>query len=138
MPTFIDHTPCAICGETLHRHWNEPGTESAWLDANGAIIGTDQDAKPAGIETTADYILWLQRTDIRAYSSFTAAGTAMLPPWQHRHQAVPVQPVFSAGEAVPECCGMPARLIRDGWLCRVSSERLIKDSTGGVCGLLGA
>ena len=138
MPTFINETKCSVCEETLHRTWNEPGIESAWLDSNGGIIGSDESAKPAGVNTTADYLLWLRQHDIRTYSAFTAAGTGMLPPWQHRHQAVPVAPVFGRGETVPECCGMPARLVRDGWLCRVRAVMLVEDSLGGVRGLLGA
>jgi hypothetical protein len=138
MPDFVDQTTCAICGDVLHRHWNFGGTESAWLDSEGSIIGSDQTLKPAGVETFAEYLTWLKLHDIRTYSAFTAAGTAMLPPWQHRHQAVPVAPVFGPGETVPECCGMPTQLVRDGWLCRVRAVMLIEDGAGGVGGLLGA
>lgn len=115
----------------MYRHWNRSGIESAWLDENGSIIGSDEAAKPAGVETAADYLLWLKRNDIRAYSSFTAAGAGMLPPWQHRHKAIEVQSLL-AGEVVPDCCGMPARLVRDGWLCRISAEMLVEDGSSGI------
>lgn len=138
MPGFVDQTTCAICGCALYRHWNVSGTESAWLDSDSRIVGEDQTLKPAGVENFAEYLNWLKRHDIRTYSALTAAGTAMLPPWQHRHQAIPVAPLFGPGETVPDCCGMPAQLVRDGWLCRVRAVMLVEHSSSGICGLLGA
>lgn len=118
VPEFVNETACAQCRCPMFRHWNAAGTESTWLDADGRRAG-GQDG-PAGIDTVYDYLNWLRDNNIAEYASFSvkvSLGATILP-WQHWHRPIPVSVRFTPGQTVPQCCGHPALLQRDRWVCR--------------------
>jgi hypothetical protein len=126
MPTFINETTCKVCGVPLFRRWSGDGVESWWVDGAGNLIGDDNGRSgPPGVSTVWGYVDWLRDNDptFAIYSSWLCRADlgASCCPWQHPHQPAPVPVVYAPGESLPECCGWPAHLIRDGWRCRVTS-----------------
>lgn len=118
VPEFPSETICEQCRCPMFRQWNAAGTESTWLDAETSSVGGQ--GGPAGINTVYDYLNWLRDNDIAEYSSFSVKvvlGAAILP-WQHWHRPVPVSVRLAPGQTVPQCCGQPALLQRDRWVCR--------------------
>ncbi|KAA1250313.1 hypothetical protein F0Q45_10260 [Mycobacterium simiae] len=118
MAKTTDETSCSVCGVRLLRRWNRSGTDFTWLDEGGHNYGGD--GGPAGVDNIWDYLDWLRIHDIGGYSLFLARVTlgAGILPWQHWHSPAPAPVVYEPGEVPPWCCGEPARLGRDGWLCR--------------------
>jgi hypothetical protein len=113
---------CAECGARMSRSWLRDGLElSPWLDDRG---------RPTGGESERDRLYALldvldERPELRSETSVMAAysrlNASVLLSFgdggDHLHR-VEVEP-FSG--VVPECCGWPMRLVRDGWACRYPS-----------------
>lgn len=118
VPEFVNETACEVCRCPMFRRWNASGTESTWLDADGSRVG--KQGGPGGIDTVYDYLKWLQNTAIAEYSPFSGKVTlgAAILSWQHWHRPIPVSVRFVRSEKVPQCCGQPALLQRDRWVCR--------------------
>jgi hypothetical protein len=118
VPEFVNETTCELCQCRMFRHWNAAGTESSWLDGAGGRVGGQ--GGPAEIDTVYEYLNWLRENNIAEYSSFSVKVTlgAAILPWQHWHRPIPVSVRFTACQTVPQCCGQPALLQRDRWVCR--------------------
>ncbi|WP_137726196.1 hypothetical protein [Prescottella subtropica] len=72
------------------------------------------------MSTVSDYLTHLLDGDrIVEYSDFSARSAlgAGILPWEHWHTPQPGPPLNLPG-GVPECCGTPMQLVRDGWRCR--------------------
>lgn len=129
MAKTIDETTCTVCTARLERHWNSAGTDFTWLDDSGRRCAGE--GGPDGVDSAEDYLDWLRIHDISGYSAFLAhvtLGTGILP-WQHWHRPAPVAVLYERGESLPWCCGEPAQLIRDGWLCREDPRHRLNSTT---------
>ncbi len=122
MARTTDETTCTVCTVRLVRRWNAAGTDFTWLDDSER--GSGGQGGPAGVDNIEDYLDWLRDHDMRGYSAFLAQVTlgAGLLPWQHWHRPMDVPVVYAPDEVLPWCCGEPAQLIRDGWICRENHE----------------
>ncbi|MGJ6127311.1 hypothetical protein QN239_32550 [Mycolicibacterium sp. Y3] len=125
-----DITTCTVCGATLIRHWTPDGMDYAWLDETGSYRAGC--GGPEGVDSIEGYLDWLRVKDIGRYSSFLAQVTlgAGLLPWQHWHRPAPVTKASDPRQAIPWCCGEPARRIRDVWVCREDHHHRLHTSAG--------
>ncbi|WP_420879011.1 hypothetical protein [Rhodococcus sp. (in: high G+C Gram-positive bacteria)] len=120
LPAVEAHTgsTCLVCDSPMICRWDGPGIDFTWVDEQGRRAGGESPIP--GVTTVGDYLTHLLNEDrIAEYSDFSARaalGSGILP-WQHWHRPRP-RPRLELPGGVPECCGMPMQLVRDGWRCR--------------------
>lgn len=120
-------TTCADCGAPLRRDWTADGLDlTEWHSPGEPRPRTPGEALD-GIRALLAERPALRGSDVvmQAYTTLLIADGQHRPiPGTHRHQPAPAAPYAGV---VPECCGWPARLVRDGWLCRVDGAPVVEE-----------
>lgn len=112
------HAYACECGEALRFQYDATGLDGSYVDDSGVSIVSL--APELWKRDPKAFIEELQRTNMAAYSAWSAAYNLGMWPAHHLHRPVSCAHLPHKPSTLPWCCEMPMYLARDGWRCRVS------------------